>query len=83
MEQQFYKIDLDVDQNVIYMIYDIMRIVTIQVITHVMVCLNNSSIYFLNTIFIQTTIFLCISVMTYWLIIHKLFTFENKKDNLN
>ena len=75
--EPLYKLYIDIDTEIIYMIHDIIRILTIQIITHIMVCINNSSVIFLNSIFIQTTIFLCISIMTYWLIIHKLFSIEN------
>ena len=67
-----YEIILDVDEDIINMIYDIIRIITLQVITQSLFCMNNEEISFFNSHFIQTVLFLCVSIIFYWLIVKKL-----------
>ena len=62
------------------MIQDIVRIVTLQVITQALFVLNNGNISFFNTTFIKTVIFLCLGIMVYWLIIRKLIHIYLEKD---
>ena len=62
-----------IDKNTRPMVYDIIRIVTIQVITQFLFVINNpgSDITFFNTTFIKTVLFLCLGILVYWLIIKK------------
>ena len=75
-----YEIIIDVDDDIISMIYDITRIVTLQVITQSLFCMNNTEISFFNSHFLQTVLFLCVSVVFYWLIVKKLFKIKDKKE---
>ena len=59
-----------------YMIYDISRLLTLQIFTQFMISMNNTSVSFLSGTFIQTTLFLCIGVMIYWLILYKINPFK-------
>lgn len=77
--EALYTIVLDVNPEIIPMIYDIIRIITLQIITHSLFCMNNPGVSFLNPVFIQTVIFLSLSLVVYWLVIKKLFTFKIKK----
>ena len=54
--------------------YDIIRIVTIQVITQFLFVINSNGtdVKFFNTTFLKTVIFLCLAILIYWLIIRKL-----------
>ena len=61
-----------------YMIYDITRLLTLQIFTQLMVSINSSSITFFSGTFIQTTIFLCIGIMIYWLILYKMNPFKER-----
>ena len=54
------------------MIQDIVRIITLQVVTQTLFVMNNNNISFFNMTFIKTVIFLCLSILIYWLIIRKL-----------
>ena len=60
-----------------YMFYDIARTITVQIIAQLLFSMNNPSISFLNNTFIQTSIYLCIGVITFWLIIYKLLLSQN------
>jgi len=79
--KSIYEIVLDVDKDIIDMIYDIIRIITLQVITQSLFCMNNKDISFFNGHFIQTVLFLCVSIVFYWLIIKKVFRLKEKVDN--
>ena len=75
------------DDNTKYMIYDIVRIVTIQVITQFLFVINSNGtdVKFFNTTFLKTVIFLCLGILVYWLIIKKViqskfFTSEDEED---
>ena len=68
-----------------YAMYDILRLLTIQIFTQFMISMNNTSVSFLSGSFIQTTLFLCIGVMIYWLILYKinpLKGFDSNKNNI-
>lgn len=79
-----YNINIDLSDDVINMIYDIIKFSTIQITTHIMFYFNNHSLSFFNMIFFQTLIFINLGIMVFWLILKKLFDFNNhtkdKKD---
>ena len=53
------------------LVYDILRTVTVQIVTQLLISSNSSSIAFLSETFIQTTLFLCIGVVSFWLVVYK------------
>ena len=78
---------LTFDKNTMPMIYDIIRIVTIQVITQFLFVINNNrtDVKFFNSTFLKTVIFLCLGILVYWLIVRKIiqtkfFTSEEEED---
>ena len=77
--ETLYTIILDVNPEIIPMIYDIIRIITLQIVTHSLFCMNNPGVSFFNAVFIQTVIFLSLSLVVYWLVIKKLFSFKIKE----
>lgn len=66
--------------NLKFALYDISRVLTIQVITQILFVMNNSNISFFNVKFISTLIFLCIGVLFYWLVVRKLIDIYYEKD---
>ena len=75
------------DKDTMPMVYDIIRIVTIQVITQFLFVLNSNGndVKFFNITFMKTVIFLCLGILVYWLIVKKLiqskfFTSEDEED---
>ena len=54
------------------MIYDILRTLTLQFVVQLLFSMNNPSVPFINSVFIQTTLFLCLGIMVFWLIVYKL-----------
>ena len=53
------------------LVYDILRTVTVQIVTQFLISSNSPSISFLSGTFIQTTLFLCIGVIAFWLVVYK------------
>lgn len=53
------------------MIYDIIRTVTVQLIVQILFTMNNPSISLISITFIQTTLFLILGIMVFWLVIYK------------
>ena len=70
--ESIYEFIFDVDDDIINMINDLFRIVTLQIVTQGLFCLNNKEISFFNQHFLQTVLFLSISVIFYWMIIRKI-----------
>ena len=72
-----YKFNININKKNKFMINDIIRMVTIQVITQFLFVMNNNSVSFFNMTFFKTTIFICLSIVIYWLIIRRLFNFDD------
>ena len=75
MDKTFFNFKLDLEPNVIDMMYDLLRMSTIQLITQIMFYMNNSSLSLFNETFIKTFIFINISIIFYYLVVRKLFSF--------
>ena len=56
------------------MIYDVMRTVTMQIVVQLLFSMNNPTVSVFNPTFIQTTLFLCLGIMIFWLVIYKFFS---------
>lgn len=52
------------------MIYDLTRMVTIQIIAQLLMSLNNNT-SFVTDMFIKNTLYLCLGVVIFWLLIFK------------
>ena len=66
-----------------YAMYDILRLLTIQIFTQFMISVTNSSVSFLTTEFIQTTMFLSLGSLIFWLILYKMSPFREEDNVLN
>ncbi len=82
MSNTFFNFKLDLDPNAIDMIYDLLRMSTIQIITQLMFYMNNSSLSLFNETFIKTFVFINISIIFYYLVVRKVFSFVSE-DYLN
>ena len=65
------------------MFFDVMRTITIQIIAQLLFSINNPSISFLNNTFIQSSLYLCIGVIVFWLIVYRLLISYNVFTPLN
>lgn len=75
MNNTFYNFKLDLEPNLIDMIYDILRMSTIQLVTQIMFYMNNSSLSLFSETFIKTFVFINFGIIVYYLLIRKLFSF--------
>lgn len=57
--------------DMVLMIYDILRTLTMQIVVQVLVVSNNKGISFLSSQFIQVTLFLILGTMVFWMIVYK------------
>jgi len=78
----FFNIKLELEPNIIDMIYDLLRMSTIQLVTQIMFYMNNSSLSLFNETFIKTFVFINISIVFYYLVVRKIFSFVSD-DYLN
>ena len=74
--ESLFNMKLNIDNENYALLNDIIRIVTIQVVTQFLFCMNNNNISFFNITFIKTVLFICISILIYWLIIRKIINFN-------
>ena len=82
MDKTFFNFKLELEPNIIDMLYDLLRMSTIQIITQIMFYMNNSSLSLFSETFIKTFIFINISIVFYYLVIRKVFSFVSD-DYLN
>lgn len=57
--------------------YDLLRTITIQVVAQLLFSLNNPSVSFLNSTFIQTSVYLCVGVTAFWMVVYKFLLSQN------
>lgn len=60
------------------MIFDVLRLLTMQIVTQILVSANNKNVSFFSLDFLQVTLFLVLSLMVFWMIVYKFF----KKNNI-
>jgi hypothetical protein len=85
MENNLYILDLKIHQKYIPMIYDMIRMFTIQFITQLLVSINNPSIKLFNTVFLSTTLFILLAIVFYWVVVKNALTIKSvyANDNLD
>ena len=71
----FFNFKLDLEPNLVDMIYDMLRMSTIQLVTQIMFYMNNSSLSLFSESFIKTFVFINFGIAVYYLVIRKLFSF--------
>jgi hypothetical protein len=72
---EFFKYNMD--GEIKPMIFDILRLVTMQVLVQFLVSINNPKSSFITGEFIQVTLFLILSLMVFWMVVYK---FINKNN---
>jgi hypothetical protein len=76
--ETIYTINLDVSNDIINMIYDIIKFSIIQITSHFLfIVMGNSELRFFNPVFFQTLIFINLGLMIFWLLIKKIINFDN------
>ena len=77
-----YLVDKMNEYSVLYpefkpLFYDLLRTITIQVVAQLLFSLNNPSVSFLNSTFIQTSVYLCVGVTAFWMVVYKFLLSQN------
>ena len=67
--------------EMLLMIYDILRTLTMQLVVQGLVVANNKGISFLSTEFIQVTLFLILGILVFWMIVYKYLSKNNIIEN--
>ena len=57
--------------------YDILRTITMQTVAQLLFSMNNPNVAFMNSTFIQTTLYLCIGVASFWMVVYKFLLSRN------
>jgi hypothetical protein len=57
--------------------YDILRTLTMQTVAQLLFSMNNPNVAFMNSTFIQTTLYLCIGVASFWMVVYKFLLSRN------
>lgn len=67
----------NIDDEIKPMIFDILRLLTMQTVTQLLISVNNSKASFFTMEFVQVTLFLVLSLMVFWMVVYK---FVKKND---
>jgi hypothetical protein len=67
MDNLLYKFDDEIKP----MIFDILRLLTMQIITQFLISMNSSTSSFFTVEFVQVTLFLILSLMVFWMVVYK------------
>tara|TARA_Y100001970_G_C13411674_1_gene452240 strand:- start:21 stop:263 length:243 start_codon:yes stop_codon:yes gene_type:complete len=67
----------EIDDEIKPMIFDILRLITMQVLVQFLVSVNNPKVSFFTTEFVQVTLFLTLSLMVFWMVVYKYFNKNN------
>ena len=67
----------NIDDEIKPMVFDILRLITMQTVTQVLVSMNNSNKPLFTMEFVQVTLFLILSLMVFWMVVYKFFNKNN------
>ena len=77
MNEAFYRIELDIDDNTLVMINDLSRMFIMQVVVQSLFYLRHDSTELLSDIFIENLLFILLGLFVYWFVFNRLVTFDN------
>ena len=67
----------NIDDEIKPTIFDVLRLITMQTVTQLLVSMNNSKKSFFTMEFVQVTLFLILSLMVFWMVVYKFFNKNN------
>ncbi len=77
MHGSLFEIDLGIEKEYIPVLNDILRMVTIQIITQFMFFLSSpESFPFITNVFFETLLYMMAGISVYWLVLRKVITFS-------
>ena len=68
---------LNSKNEMVPMVYDIIRTITIQIVVQSLVVTNNTGISFFSSEFLQISLFLILGIMVFWMVVYKFTTKNN------
>jgi len=77
MNEAFYRIELDIDDNTLVMINDLSRMFIMQVVVQSLFYLRHDSTELLSDIFIENLLFILLGLFVYWFVFNRLVIFDN------
>lgn len=80
MNNPFYLIKLDISQYNMVALNDFMRLFVIQLVSQIFYSINHNTEVFSN-VFMETTLYILMGVLSYWFIFNYFISFTNKNDN--
>ena len=78
MMKSLFTIDLDIDDYSLMTFNDFMRMFVIQMVVQILICLRHDKVELLSMVFIETTLFILLGILVYWLVFNYVITFRNK-----
>lgn len=75
-----YKFNIDISDYNLLVLNDFMRLFIIQFTSQILFKINNESCELFSKIFIESTLFILLGVLVYWLVFNHLIVFTNKED---
>jgi len=74
------KVQLDISDYNLLAFNDFMRLFIIQLTSQILFTINHNSSELFSSIFIESTLFILLGVLVYWLVFNHLVVFTNKKE---
>jgi len=72
-----YTINLDISDYNLLALNDLMRMFVIQMIAQLLFFLRNDNVELFSTIFIESTLFIILGIVVYWLVFNNIIVFKN------
>lgn len=78
-----FKVYLDISDYNLLVLNDFMRLFIIQLTSQILFKLSHDSTELLSRIFIESTLFISLGVLVYWLLFNHLIVFTNNSESSN
>jgi hypothetical protein len=75
-----FTINLDVSEYDLLVINDLMRMFIIQLVVQVLYFLRHDKVELFSTVFLESTLFILLGIIIYWLLFNNILIFTNDKN---
>ena len=80
MIESMFTINLDISDYDLLVINDLMRMFIIQLVVQVLYFLRNDKVELFSTVFLESTLFILLGVIIYWLLFNNILIFTNDEN---
>ena len=80
MIESMFTINLDVSEYDLLVINDLMRMFIIQLVVQVLYFLRHDKVELFSTVFLESTLFILLGVIIYWLLFYNILIFTNDEN---